>query len=422
MHATVIRLILALSVVLASMAVAPSRSLAGAPSDEHPRAVVLEAGRQVGYRIDPAGNPVAAKTVTLRHASTAHTTRRQAFGGGDVLLRIVDGKLAGYWVRESIAAHVVGVVGSERYSPARPVSVSGGTFIGYRFTSSWKLRDAEIDTVPGTLAPLTDRFAIINGIGYYHLIDGRWAGTWMPAAGELTAKRLRCHTGPPVDATRRVVRTVTGAGPEVALTFDMGGRLDPAVSTMKFLLLNGVCTTVFPTGQSSQTDAGARVLDMIRRYPQVFEVGNHTMWHCNLVSGGEGIHCPTTRPGASRVRRELTEAAAIIEAGTGRTPLPLWRPPYGAYDAGVLDAAASVGYTTTALWDVDTIDWRPTADGGPTAPQIAGRVVDASVGGSVVLMHLGGWHTLEALPSIVHRLRGERDLLPTSLSDLLDRS
>jgi hypothetical protein len=42
------------------------------------------------------------------------------------------------------------------------------------------------------------------------------------------------------------------------------------------------------------------------------------------------------------------------------------------------------------------------------------------VNGTVVLMHLGGWKTRAALPAMIRGLRSQRDLVPTSISDLLD--
>jgi peptidoglycan/xylan/chitin deacetylase (PgdA/CDA1 family) len=120
------------------------------------------------------------------------------------------------------------------------------------------------------------------------------------------------------------------------------------------------------------------------------------------------------------MRQELRDAAAIIEAATGQSPHPYWRPPYGAYDNGVLDVVAGIGYTTTAMWGIDTIDWRQPRFGGPTAPQISGKVVGGAVNGTVVLMHLGGWKTRAALPAMIRGLRSQRDLVPTSISDLLD--
>jgi hypothetical protein len=46
------------------------------------------------------------------------------------------------------------------------------------------------------------------------------------------------------------------------------------------------------------------------------------------------------------------------------------------------------------------------------------RVRSAPAGG-VVLLHLGGWRTLEALPWAFDRLRAD-GRVPTSISDLLD--
>jgi peptidoglycan/xylan/chitin deacetylase (PgdA/CDA1 family) len=70
------------------------------------------------------------------------------------------------------------------------------------------------------------------------------------------------------------------------------------------------------------------------------------------------------------------------------------------------------------MWDVDTIDWKPIADGGPTAQQIATKVVGNAGDGSIVLMHLGGYETLNALEIMIPALR-DRGFLLTSLSDLL---
>jgi len=233
-----------------------------------------------------------------------------------------------------------------------------------------------------------------------------------------------CTAGHRVAAgSGQVYRTIPNAGPAVALTFDMGGRMDPAVDIMNFLVANRVCATIFATGVMSQTPQGAQVMAIIRANPELFEIANHTMYHCDLVRGGGGspstAPCAGGPPSADRVRKELTDAAAILTAGTGQSPQPYWRPPYGSISDGVLAAAASAGYTKTFLWDIDTIDWKPIADGGPTAEQIAAKVVTNAVNGSNVLFHLGGYETLDALKLIVPGVR-DRGLTLTSLSDLLN--
>jgi peptidoglycan/xylan/chitin deacetylase (PgdA/CDA1 family) len=216
-------------------------------------------------------------------------------------------------------------------------------------------------------------------------------------------------------------RTVPNAGARVALTFDMGGRMDPAVEIMSFLVANEVCATIFATGVMSETPQGEQVLDIVRAHPELFEIGNHTMYHCDLVRGGGGS--PTTAPctgsfDAARIHKELSDAESILRSATGQSPQPYWRPPYGSISQVVLDAAAAAGYTKTFLWDIDTIDWKPISDGGPTADQIAARVVGTAVNGSNVLFHLGGYETLESLRLIVPGLR-DRGFTLTSLSDLL---
>ena len=248
-----------------------------------------------------------------------------------------------------------------------------------------------------------------------------------PAA---TAQPTSAPIGSGCTAGNRVVagsaqtfRTIPDAGAGVALTFDMGGRMDPAVEIMSFLVANEVCTTIFATGVMSQTAQGEQVMEIIAAHPELFEIANHTMYHCDLVRGGGGS--PTTAPcaggafSADRIRQELTDAEAILSAGTGQGPQPYWRPPYGSISEDVIDAAASAGYTKTFMWDIDTIDWKPISDGGPTAEQIAAKVIGNAVNGSNVLFHLGGYETLDALRLIIPGLR-ERGFTLTSVSDLLN--
>ncbi|MEO8251001.1 MAG: polysaccharide deacetylase family protein [Chloroflexota bacterium] len=233
-----------------------------------------------------------------------------------------------------------------------------------------------------------------------------------------------CRAGNRVPAgTSETFAKVPGAGHALALTLDMGGRLDPGIEILNFLIASRVCVTLFPTGAMAQTAEGRKVMAIIKAHPELFEIGNHTMHHCNLVSGGGGsptaAPCTGVSPTADFIRSELTDAAAILEPLSGQRPVPYWRPPYGAVNQAVRDAAASVGYTKTFMWDIDTIDWKPIADGGPTAKQIASKVMSRSTDGSNVLMHLGGYETLDALKIMVPGLR-DRGFLLTSLSDLLN--
>jgi peptidoglycan/xylan/chitin deacetylase (PgdA/CDA1 family) len=232
-----------------------------------------------------------------------------------------------------------------------------------------------------------------------------------------------CTAGNRVAAgSQQTFSTVPDAGHAMSLTLDMGGRLDPGINILNLLIANHVCATLFPTGAMAQTTEGQQILAVVRAHPELFEIGNHTMHHCDLVKGGGGsptaAPCTGITPTADFIRKELTDSAAILTQYSLQQPVPYWRPPYGVMNQAVRDAAASVGYTKTFLWDVDTIDWKPIADGGPTAAQIATKVVSNARDGSIVLMHLGGYETLDALTVMIPALR-DRGFLLTSLSDLL---
>jgi peptidoglycan/xylan/chitin deacetylase (PgdA/CDA1 family) len=239
------------------------------------------------------------------------------------------------------------------------------------------------------------------------------------AARSTVAQRLTSSVpAKPAPGPNTVLRQIATDEARVALTFDMGGRLTPALAIMERLIVDRVCATIFPTGDAAVTATGAAVLDLVRAHPELFEVGNHTRDHCNLRDGGPS-GCPTTPPTATFIGAQLSTAETIIVERSGRTTKPYWRPPYGAYDTRVRTAATAAGYPTTVMWHVDTIDWRPISDGGPSASAIAAKVVTGAGRGSIVLMHLGGYHTLDALPSMVLRLRAG-GLAPSAISDILD--
>lgn len=185
-------------------------------------------------------------------------------------------------------------------------------------------------------------------------------------------------------------------GNRIALTFDMGGRVEPAVDIVTWLIDHDIPATIFLTGaivDSTQTDAGRTVLGLIDENRGLLLLGNHSYSHTDFRTLT-----------AAQIRTELARAEAAYAPYTPVSPRPWFRPPEGGVDADVLAAVGAFGYGYTVTWDVDPIDWKPTTDGGPTADDIVARVVSGAQGGSVVLMHLGGYHTLEALPRIVSEL------------------
>ena len=206
--------------------------------------------------------------------------------------------------------------------------------------------------------------------------------------------------------------TVISNGPRgttmVALTFDMGGRLDPAVDIVTWLIDHDVHATLFPTGKSgSTTDQGRAALQLAATRPDLFAFGNHSWDHPDFT---------TLSP--AQMADQLTASETAIHDLIGGTTKPWFRPPFGAWTAAVRTGVGAAGWADLILWDVDTIDWRTTADGGPTADDIVAKVVSKALGGSIVLMHLGGWHTLEALPGLLAGLQ-TLGLTPVTLPEML---
>ena len=70
----------------------------------------------------------------------------------------------------------------------------------------------------------------------------------------------------------------------------MGGRLDPGIDILNLLIANHVCATLFPTGAMAADGPGAAGHGGHQgAHPELFEIGNHTMHHCDLVHGGGGL-------------------------------------------------------------------------------------------------------------------------------------
>ena len=180
----------------------------------------------------------------------------------------------------------------------------------------------------------------------------------------------------------------------------MGGRVGDALSIMDWLVDHRVHASVFMTGAMAanpNTDAGRQVLGIIDAHSGQFTLGNHSYTHRDFRTLT-----------AAEIRDELRRTEAAIAPYCGQALPPFFRPPNGGWDADVLASVGAAGYRDTITWDIDTIDWRPTSarpTPGPTADQIVSKVLANARGGSIVLMHLGGYNTYAALPRVVDGLR-----------------
>ena len=182
----------------------------------------------------------------------------------------------------------------------------------------------------------------------------------------------------------------------VALTFDAGANADAVPSVLPTLRREGVPATFFLTGDFVRDSPGAA-----RSIAAAgFRIGDHTVSHPYL-----------TRLGDAAVRQEILGAARQIIAVTGKSPLPLFRFPFGDADARTIAIANQAGYVPVR-WTVDTLGWEGTA-GRITASVVASRVLGAARPGEIVLMHVGSNpddHTTldaDALPQVISGLRAQ---------------
>jgi peptidoglycan/xylan/chitin deacetylase (PgdA/CDA1 family) len=382
----------------------------------------LEAGPHSGIKFSSTGAVLQRKSITLASPTTVSSDRRRTVPTrSGFFLRMTTGPLAGWEIRESLLAHIPGKVGDVAYSPAATATLEPGRYLGYTFDADWDLASTHAGTLATAATASASRRAVIDGRSYVLIASGTWSGYWMPvtAPRKLSAQRIRCSVPAKVAAgSMATYRRVSTTDREMALTFDMGGRMTPALDIMERLIVDRVCSTIFPTGAMASTSIGRAVMELIEDHPELFEVANHTQNHCNLRDGGGPAACPTGPATTAEIQKELLDAEAVVRTLSGLESAPYWRPPYGASDLRVRTAAAGVGYTKNIMWDIDTIDWRRIADGGPTAGSMSAKVVDHALTGSIVLLHLGGYHTYDALPSMVTRLRAA-NLQPTTVSALL---
>ena len=100
------------------------------------------------------------------------------------------------------------------------------------------------------------------------------------------------------------------------------------------------------------------------------------------------------------LRDELTQTASLIRKYAGVPPV-LVRPPCGALNGGVCEAAREAGLSVI-LWSVDPEGWR-CRDADAVVRRVCGQVHD----GSIILLHDMYPSSVDAAARIIDRLRAE---------------
>jgi peptidoglycan/xylan/chitin deacetylase (PgdA/CDA1 family) len=136
-----------------------------------------------------------------------------------------------------------------------------------------------------------------------------------------------------------------------------------------------------------------------------FELGNHTFLHPHLLTMSD-----------DRIRQELSWTQEVMYSLTGKQPT-LFRSPYGEEDDRVVRIAASMGLRTIQF---DLASGDP--DSSISKEKLIAYVSSMAKSGSIIVMHINmrGWHTAEALPEIISRLR-KRGFTFVTVGELLSQ-
>ncbi len=166
---------------------------------------------------------------------------------------------------------------------------------------------------------------------------------------------------------------------EIALTFDDGPHPNFTPKLLTLLDQYKVKANFFVIGK--MVDANPDLLKQIKQHGHL--IGNHTFSHVTL-----------TKIPIDQVLTEYQANNDIIKKTIGETPL-FCRPPGGDHNAAVVQAAQSLGLTTT-LWTDDPGDYANPGEG-----VILARLNQRLGNGGIILLHDGVDETLDVLKEFI---------------------
>jgi len=216
-------------------------------------------------------------------------------------------------------------------------------------------------------------------------------------------KQFTIVTAPVTSIAPRIFSNGSRSDKRIALTFDAcantyKSKYDSAV--IGALLRTQTQATLFLSGKwAIEHQKETKFLAQ----QSIFEIGNHSFIH---------PHFPQVSK--SRMNEELQLTQNVLFTLTGKTPM-VFRSPYGEINDSIVQYAASYGLTTVE-YDLPSGD----PDTLATKQRLIDYVSTKAKNGSVIVMHMNkrGWHTAEALPEIIERLR-KREFVFVTVSQLM---
>ena len=170
---------------------------------------------------------------------------------------------------------------------------------------------------------------------------GSATGTASPTAEVSKTASATATSSNPVPAARAWTGPQTGLpgeGKYIAWTVDDGADPEVVRAYAEFAHRTGTRLTFFINGQYPAFRQHRDLLLPLVKSGQL-QIANHTYSHAALTSLTD-----------EQIVRELTRNDEEIMRLFGVSSKPYFRPPYGYYDARVLAAAASCGFTRPVLW------------------------------------------------------------------------
>jgi len=191
---------------------------------------------------------------------------------------------------------------------------------------------------------------------------------------------------------------------QIALTFDAGWLYDQTTNLLDVLDNYQVKSTFFLRGRWAEDHPGLAKEILKRGH----STENHSLTHGHMKGMTE-----------AEIRNEMALSTKLIQEATGYRPY-LFRPPFGEYDSRVLKILAEQGFPYTIMWTIDSLDWMEERNGEKvTAQYLTKRILSNATDKGIVLMHVGGYQTVNALPDIIEGLRKDgyklvkvNDMLP----------
>lgn len=185
---------------------------------------------------------------------------------------------------------------------------------------------------------------------------------------------------------------VNHATKQIALTFDAGWLYENTEALLNLLDEYNVKATFFVRGLWVKEHPDLAVEIVNRGHA----LGNHSLTHGHMSTMTD-----------AEVENEIRGTTDMIRETTGYLP-QLFRPPYGEYDKRILRILKEEGYPYTILWTVDSYDWAEEQNGVKiTKDYLVNRVLNKASDNGIILMHVGGYETIHALPEIITGLRSE---------------